>query len=276
MRLANVGGRAALIDGDAALDVATASDGRFGPGPMEVLERWTAFREWARSAPGGTRPFDPAELGPPVPRPRQVFAVALNYPPHAAEAGFEPPSDPLVFTKFPTCIAGPDETVELPGGRVDWEVELVAVIGPGGHRIAEDRAGAHLAGYMIGQDLSERRVQSLGTPPQFSLAKSFPGFGPTGPYLATPDECDPAGAIECSLNGEVMQRASLKDMIFPVPRLVARLSAICPLLPGDLIFTGTPAGVGNRRTPPRYLAAGDVLTSRIDGLGELRTRFRAR
>lgn len=273
MRLANLGGRAALITGDRALDVFDA--GGFGPDPVDVLERWTAFTGWARSAPSGSAPVDPARLGPPVPRPRQVFAVALNYPPHAAEAGFEPPADPLVFTKFPTCIAGPHETVELPGDRVDWEVELVAVIGRGGHRITEERALEHVAGFMIGQDLSERRVQSLGKPPQFSLAKSFPGFGPTGPHLGTPDELADGAAITCLLNGEVVQQASLADMIFGVPDLVARLSAVCPLLPGDLIFTGTPAGVGNRRTPPRYLTADDVLTSRIDGLGELRTRFRS-
>ncbi|MEV6643756.1 fumarylacetoacetate hydrolase family protein [Amycolatopsis sp. NPDC051371] len=271
MRLANLGGRAALITGDRALDVFDA--GGFGPDPMDVLENWAAFTEWVRTSPPGSSLVDPARLGPPVPRPRQVFAVALNYPPHAAEAGFGPPADPLVFTKFPTCIAGPQETVSLPGDRVDWEVELVAVIGKGGHRITEECALEHVAGFMIGQDLSERRIQSLGKPPQFSLAKSFPGFGPTGPHLVT--ELAPDAAITCLLNDEVVQKASLGDMIFGVPDLVARLSAVCPLLPGDLIFTGTPAGVGNRRTPPRYLTPDDVLTSRIDGLGELRTRFRA-
>jgi 2-keto-4-pentenoate hydratase/2-oxohepta-3-ene-1,7-dioic acid hydratase in catechol pathway len=272
MRLATLAGRAVLIFGDRAMDVFDA--GGFGPDPMDVLENWTAFSAWAASVTPAGSPYDPALLGPPVPRPRQVFAVALNYPPHAAEAGYEPPADPLVFTKFPTCVAGPQETVELPGDRVDWEVELVAVIGRGGHRIGEERALEHIAGFMVGQDLSERRVQSLGKPPQFSPAKSFPGFGPTGPHLVT--ELAPDAAITCLLNDEVVQKASLADMIFGVPDLVARLSAVCPLLPGDLIFTGTPAGVGHRRTPPRYLTAGDVLTSRIDGLGELVTRFRDR
>ncbi len=156
--------------------------------------------------------------------------------------------------------------------RTDWEVELVAVIGRGGHRIRSEQALSHVAGYLVGQDLSERRVQALGKPPQFSLAKSFPAFGPTGPHLVT--ELAPDAAITCLLNDEVVQKASVADMIFGVPELVARLSAVCPLLPGDLIFTGTPAGVGNRRTPPRYLTKDDVLTSRIDGLGELLTRFR--
>ncbi|MEA5363160.1 fumarylacetoacetate hydrolase family protein [Amycolatopsis sp., V23-08] len=276
MRLSTVDDRAVLLSGDGFVDVALASDGRFGPDPMAVLEHWTAFRVWAANAP--LPPAQPLDRGldAPVPRPRQVFAIALNYPPHAAEAGFQPPADPLVFTKFPTCITGPDTTVELPGDRVDWEVELVAVIGVGGHRIAAEDAWEHVAGLTVGQDLSERGVQLLGTPPQFSLGKSFPGFGPTGPALVTPDEFpDPADLrLTTELNGTVVQKARTGEMIFGVPELIARLSAICPLLPGDLIFTGTPAGVGNRMTPPRYLGPDDVLVSRIEGIGELRTRFR--
>ncbi len=161
---------------------------------------------------------------------------------------------------------------------MDWEVELVAVIGTGGHRIPEDHAWRHIAGLTVGQDLSERHVQMLGTPPQFSLAKSFPGFGPIGPVLVTPDEFTDPDDLEITgaLNGAIVQQARTKDMIFPIPELVARISAICPLLPGDLIFTGTPAGVGNRMTPPRYLRPGDELVSRAEGIGELRTRFRVR
>jgi 2-keto-4-pentenoate hydratase/2-oxohepta-3-ene-1,7-dioic acid hydratase in catechol pathway len=275
MRLATVDSRAVLLVGSGAVDIATASDGRFGPDPLRVLDDWAAFVSWAGSArlPAA---FGPGRFGAPVPNPRQVFAVALNYPPHAAESGYEPPADPLVFTKFPSCITGPDAVVELPGDRVDWEVELVVVIGVGGHRIDASDAWAHVAGLTVGQDLSERRVQMLGTPPQFSLAKSFPGFGPIGPALVTVDEFGDPGDLELStsLNGTVVQQARTKDMIFDVPELVARLSAICPLLPGDLIFTGTPAGVGNRMTPPRYLGPDDVLLSRIEGIGEISTRFR--
>ncbi len=277
MRIATLSGRAVLLAGDRALDVETASGGRFGPDPMTVLDRWADFHLWTFTADlAAATPFDPAELGPPVPRPRQVFAVALNYPPHAAEAGYEPPADPLVFTKFPSCLTGPHATVELSGDRVDWEVELVVVIGTGGHRIPVGRAWQHVAGLTVGQDLSDRHVQVLGTPPQFSLAKSFPGYGPTGPALVTLDEIgDPDDLeISTSLNGDIVQRSSTKEMIFPVADLVARLSAICRLLPGDLVFTGTPAGVGNRMFPPRYLAPGDLLTSRISGIGELRTTFR--
>ncbi len=277
MRLATMDGRLVVVRAGAAIDVARASGGRFGSDPMAVFERWPEFCGWSPPADVTGEPVEPHRLGPPVPRPRQVFAVALNYPPHAAEAGYRAPDDPLVFTKFPSCLTGPDATVELPGDRVDWEVELVAVVGTGGRRIAEDRAWHHVAGLTVGQDLSERHVQALGTPPQFSLAKSFPGFGPTGPALVTVDELTDADDLEITaeLNGATVQHARTKDMIFPVPELVARISAICPLLPGDLVFTGTPAGVGNRMTPPRYLAPGDELVSRIDGVGEIRTRFSA-
>ena len=274
MRLASLAGRAVLLVDGGAVDVASA--GPFGPDPMDVLAEWTAFREWAATAALVPTPFEPADLSAPVPRPRQVFAVALNYPPHAAEAGYQPPADPLVFTKFPSCVTGPDAVVDLPGDRVDWEVELVVAIGTTAHHVPASEAWSHVAGLTVGQDLSERRVQMLGAPPQFSLGKSFPGFGPTGPELVTPDEFGDPDDLEITglLNGEVVQRARTKEMIFDVPDLIARLSAICPLLPGDLVFTGTPAGVGNRMTPPRYLTPDDVLVSRVEGIGELRTRFR--
>jgi 2-keto-4-pentenoate hydratase/2-oxohepta-3-ene-1,7-dioic acid hydratase in catechol pathway len=204
-----------------------------------------------------------------------VFAVALNYRPHAAEAGFEAPDDPLVFTKFPSCITGPVSTVRLPPGKVDWEIEVVAVIGRGGSDLTRAQAWDAVAGLTIGQDLSERVTQSAGRPPQFSLGKSFPGFGPIGPVVVTPDEFpdrDDVG-FECLLDRETVQSGRTAEMIFPVGDLVSRLSGICPLLPGDLIFTGTPAGVGNRRTPPRYLQPGETLVSRVEQIGEIRQHF---
>ena len=140
----------------------------------------------------------------------------------------------------------------LPAGHVDWEIEVVAVVGRGGFEIARERAWEALAGLTLGQDLSERVAQLTGTPPQFSLAKSHPGFGPTGPVLVTPDElADPDDlAFESRIGEEVIQHGRTSELIFPVDELVEHLSAVCPLLPGDLIFTGTPGGVGNRRTPP--------------------------
>jgi 2-keto-4-pentenoate hydratase/2-oxohepta-3-ene-1,7-dioic acid hydratase in catechol pathway len=281
MRLASVDERAVYIDGDRVVDVADASDGRLGPDPMAVLEHWEQFTDWARGVELDSAAHVAEAVlrraGPPVPGPRQVFALALNYRPHAAEVGFEPPEHPLVFTKYPSCLVGPCATVALPSEFVDWETELVVVIGRGGHRIAPDRAWAHVAGLTIGQDLTERRVQVAAKPPQFALSKSFPGFGPTGPVLVTPDEFpDPDDlGLTCLLGEEVVQRARTTEMIFPVPDVIARISAVCPLLPGDLIFTGTPAGVGATMTPERYLRPGDVLTSRIDGIGEIRTTFTA-
>jgi 2-keto-4-pentenoate hydratase/2-oxohepta-3-ene-1,7-dioic acid hydratase in catechol pathway len=275
---AGASGGGAAADGGAleGVDVARASGGRLPPDVPTALGRLDELADWAATAPptgpdwSAARRVSTVELGPPVPNPRQVFAVALNSRPHAAEAGFTPPADPLVFTKFPSCLTGPVTSVTLPAGTSDWEVELVAVVGRGGHRIPAERAWEALAGLTLGQDLSERVTQSRGVPAQFSLGKSFPGFGPTGPVLVTPDELPDEVSFECSLNGETVQTGRSSEMIFSVAELVARISAVCPLLPGDLIFTGTPAGVGNRRDPPRYLRPGDVLVSRAGGIGELR------
>jgi 2-keto-4-pentenoate hydratase/2-oxohepta-3-ene-1,7-dioic acid hydratase in catechol pathway len=183
---------------------------------------------------------------------------------------------PPVFTKFATSLSGPCTTVRLPaGGHTDWEVELVAVIGRRAFRVDEAAGWSHVAGVTLGQDLSERITQSAATPPQFSLGKSFPGFSPTGPWLVTPDEfADPDDiALQCAINGEEMQNGRTSELIFGVPQLVAHLSHILPLQPGDLIFTGTPAGVGLGRTPPRYLAPGDELVSKAEGIGQLCQRF---
>ncbi|MDH6546128.1 fumarylacetoacetate hydrolase family protein [Streptomyces sp. SAI-041] len=279
MRLGVIDERAVVVRGDRAADARWASKGRLPIDPMLLLADWARLREWAAGLPDGAYdiPVDPTALGAPVPRPRQVFAIALNYPPHAAEAGFTPPGEPLVFTKFPACITGPHTTVALPRGKVDWEVELVAVIGRDTYRVSEDRAWEAVAGLTVGQDLSERVTQLQGQPAQFGLGKSFPGFGPIGPVLVTPDEFDDPDDLEITglLNGEAVQHDRTKSMIFPVPELIARLSAVVPLFPGDLIFTGTPAGVGNRMNPPRYLTESDELVSRIEGIGEIRQRFTA-
>jgi len=276
MRFGTVDGRFALLDGQRALDLGSASGGYLPSDPVAALERWDDVLAWAATADWSTaEPVAAKHLGPPVPTPRQVFAIALNYAPHAAEAGFDPPAEPLVFTKFPSCITGPVSTVELPEGNVDWEIEVVAIIGRGGLRIPRERAWDAVAGITLGQDLSERVLQLNGKPPQFSLAKSFPGFGPTGPLAVTPDEFADRDdlAFESSIAGEVLQHGRTSQMIFPVDDLVARLSAVCPLLPGDLIFTGTPEGVGNRRNPQRFLQSGEVLVSRLEGVGEIRQTF---
>ena len=281
MRLANVDERLMVARlGGGFVDLASASAGRFGPDPQTVYERWEEFVDWTESAgewtDAGYEP-PPEALGPPLPRPRQVFAVALNYGLHAAEGGSQAPPAPQVFTKFPTCITGPDTVVDLATDRVDWEAELVVAIGRRAQHVPRAQAWDHVAGVMAGQDLSARDVQrTAAREPQFSLGKSFPGFGPTGPWLVSRDEFGEGDAqIECLVNGERVQHASTAEMLFGVDVLIEYISAITPMLPGDLVFTGTPAGVGSHRDPPRFLADGDVVVTRIDRIGELKQTFRA-
>ena len=278
MRLAHIDGRLTLAVSTGYVDVAQASGGAFGPDPQGIYDDWREFARWARSVDGGRQNgFQPTERsvwGPPVPRPRQVFAIGLNYRDHAAEAHLEAPSVPPVFTKFPTSLTGHQCPVQLPIGSVDWEVELVAVIGRRCDFVSIGQAWDHIAGLTVGQDLSERRLQMAGPAPQFSLAKSYRGFAPLGPELVTVDEFPDPDNVElgCRLeDGEILQKGRTSGLIFSVPQLVSHLSSICPLLPGDLIFTGTPAGIGAACNPPTFLQPGDVLLSWVDGVGTLRT-----
>ena len=273
MRVARVDGRLSLLADDGAVDVNTASGGRFPADPDAVFDQWDELREWASDRGGqGAEPYSRDQLGAPVLNPKQVFAIGLNYRDHAKESGVSVPSAPAVFTKFATCLTGPYDTVRLPSDKVDWEVELVVVIGRRAWQVTEESAWSHVAGLTVGQDLSERTVQLVGPVPQFSLGKSYPGFGPIGPAIVTPDElADPDDlSLFCALDEELLQKGRTGDMVFSVPELIARLSAVCPLLPGDLIFTGTPPGVGMARTPARYLTGDSTLVSAIDGIGELR------
>jgi 2-keto-4-pentenoate hydratase/2-oxohepta-3-ene-1,7-dioic acid hydratase in catechol pathway len=184
------------------------------------------------------------------------------------------PETPVVFTKFPSCLVGPRADVALSSGFVDWEVELVVVIGRRGRRIPERHALDHVAGFCVGQDISDRRVQFAGKRPQFSMGKSFDSFGPIGPALVSLDVFPDPGdlALKCDVAGERMQEARTSDMIFPVPELIAYLSSVCTLEPGDLIFTGTPSGVGSTRNPRRYLAVGDEIVSSIEHIGAMVNR----
>jgi 2-keto-4-pentenoate hydratase/2-oxohepta-3-ene-1,7-dioic acid hydratase in catechol pathway len=292
MRLANLDGRAVLVTRDdsgteVAIDVHKASDGRFGPELAPVYAAWPAFRDWAASAadqlsaagsaPVDAEPIDPERLGAPSPEPRQIVAIGLNYTEHAAESGFEAPDGlPPVFPKFVSSLSGPVTTVTLPeGGNTDWEVELVAVIGTETTDVTEDEAWDHIAGVTLGQDLSERVSQLAGPVPQFGLGKSFPGFTPTGPWLVTADELADRDDVKLTaqLDDEVVQDGTTAKLIVPVARLVAELSKVITLYPGDLLFTGTPEGVGLGRKPPKYIQPGQVLVSRAEGIGELRQTF---
>lgn len=272
MRIANLHDRLVLLVDGGALDVHTASDGRFGPDPQSAFDDWAAFTTWAKTATGEPAPYTETELGAPVPRPRQIFAIGLNYVRHAKESNLPLPEQPMVFTKFQTAIAGPHGSVTLSGSTVDWEVELVVVIGTTAYQVPESEAWNHVAGLTVGQDLSDRTVQTLGSPAQFSMGKSFPGYAPIGPALVTPDEfTDPDDLrVTTELNGAVVQDSRTSDLVFSVGELIAYLSGILPLQPGDLIFTGTPEGVGLGRTPPSYLNDGDVLVTAIEGIGAMR------
>lgn len=275
MKIANLDDRAVLVVDDTVIDVANASDGRFGPDPMDLYEQWDEFAEWGSGIGAGSEPLDESVLGCPVPRPRQVFAIGLNYRSHAEESGMAVPDVPATFTKFPASLSGPFDEIEIVGDTVDWEVELVAVIGRRADRVAEADGWDHIAGLTIGQDISDRTLQ-FAAGSQFSLGKSRRGFGPMGPWVVTPEELADRDdlSLGCAIDGETVQDARTSDLIFGVPRLVAELSAVLALLPGDVIFTGTPAGVGVARTPARFLAPGQELTSWIEGIGTIRNRCR--
>lgn len=274
MKLANVDGRAALVLGDQIADVATASGGLFGVDPMALYDQWDDFRDFATTVTTPTGPLVEAALRNPVPLPRQVFAIGLNYRSHAEESGATLPEVPAVFTKFPASLAGPFDDIAVAGPSIDWEAELVVVIGRTADRLATADTWSHIAGVTIGQDISDRHLQ-FAAGAQFSLGKSRRGYGPIGPWVVTPDELNNPDdlALGCSVNGMKMQEARTTDLVFDVPNLIAELSAVLPLLPGDVIFTGTPAGVGIVRKPPRFLQPGDTLETWIEGIGTIRNRI---
>lgn len=277
MRIANNDGRAVLLHEDSWYDVEQVSQGQFPADPRALVARLDELSAWTSSADlNGAEAVASPQFGPPVPDPVQIFAIGLNYRAHAEETGSEIPDYPVVFTKWQTSIAGSSAEVKLPTDTVDWEAELVVVIGKETHEVEKEDALGYVAGYMNGQDFSERRLQNVGAKPQFSLAKSYPGFSPTGPYLVTLDEiADPNDlAIQTTLvkdggESELVQDSRTSDLIFDVPTLVSELSKVVKLLPGDLIFTGTPSGVGLGRTPKMFLQAGWRVQTEIEGLGSM-------
>ena len=284
MRIANNAGRLSLVHNDRILDVEHASGAVFSADPMEAFEHWGELAEWAASVDVGAHPdgspLAEATLHAPSPRPRQVVGIGLNYADHAAESGLALPEQPLVFTKFASSVAGPDVDVVLPGPTVDWEAELVIVIAKGGRHIPRAEARSHVAGFTVGQDLSERTVQWQGQPAQFSIGKSFENFAPIGPVIVTLDEfTDPdrlrltTTIVSADGTETEVQNGSTDQLIFGVDELIARLSETIELLPGDLIFTGTPPGVGAGRDPKRFLVAGERVVTEIEGIGRITQRF---
>lgn len=284
MRIANNAGRLSVVHNDRILDVERASDGLFTADPMLAFARWDELIAWAATIDIDAHPdssaLEDAGLDAPSPRPAQVIGVGLNYADHAAESGLPLPTQPVVFTKFPSSVAGPDVDVALPGPTVDWEAELVVVIARGGRNIPLAEARSHVAGFTVGQDLSERTVQWQGEPAQFSMGKSFENFAPIGPVivtldeLANPDRLAITTVIVGADGTEIeMQNSATDQLIFGVDELIARLSTTIELLPGDLIFTGTPPGVGAGRNPKRFLVAGETLVTEIGGIGHIRQHF---
>jgi len=273
-RLANIDGRAALVDGDHYFDLESISSGQLSSNPMAALghaDQLAALSD-SLSDRSPTGELSDANLGAPVPRPRNSFGIGLNYRSHAAEASMEVPKNPLVFTKFPSCICGPNSTIELRSDGCDYEGELLVVIGPGGKDIAAEDAWGHVLGLSVAQDFSDRPAQFASKPPHFDLGKSFDTFGPTGPVLVSLDQIPDPGnlRIVTTVNDEVRQDDTTANLIFDVPTLVAYLSRVTTLATGDVIFTGTPEGVG--AAAGKFLKDGDVVKTTIDGLGTMTNR----
>jgi 2-keto-4-pentenoate hydratase/2-oxohepta-3-ene-1,7-dioic acid hydratase in catechol pathway len=275
------GPRAGALRDEAIVDVWDVLGGPAPGAPPSVRGLLAAGRvEEAREAvtTGRTEPaaaLSEARLLAPVPDPEKLIGIGLNYASHAAEAGLDPPATPTFFAKFRNALVGPGAEVALPATseKVDYEAEVAFVVGRRARAVAEEDALYHLAGYTLLNDLSARDLQFAT--PQWMPGKVFDGAAPCGPALVTPDEVgDPdAIEIELTLNGEAMQSASTADLIHPVPALIAHLSRLMTLEPGDVVFTGTPAGVGSLRRPRRWLAPGDEVVLSSPQLGGLETRI---
>jgi 2-keto-4-pentenoate hydratase/2-oxohepta-3-ene-1,7-dioic acid hydratase in catechol pathway len=238
-------------------------------GGADAMDR---VMRWVDSPPGGERiPESEAKFAAPVPRPPKIICIGLNYRDHAIESGMPIPETPTVFAKFPTAVIGPGAAIVLPKAstRPDYEAELAVVIGKGGRHIPEARWREHVFGYTILNDVSARDFQMATS--QWMIGKTFDTFAPMGPAIVTADEIeDPHNlAISLELSGDIMQNSNTSNLVFGVPALIAYLSSVFTLEPGDIIATGTPPGVGFARKPPRYLMAGDEVRVRVEGLGEL-------
>ena len=282
MRVAIVGGRTTLIVGDRAVDAGRFGDNPALSDPASMFDAWQQLRELgARLTKDGVEEapaLDPAILERPVPVPLQAFGIGLNYADHVGESGLDLPDKPLVFPKFSSSIVGPNEPVGTRSRSLDWEAELVVVIGTDCFEVPTADALSVVAGYTVGQDLSDRVVQfENGANPQFGLGKSAPGFGPIGPWVVSVDELGSADHLDirCEIDGVEKQSSNTEHLIFDVPTLIAYLSSRVALHAGDLIFTGTPAGIGWSRDPRETLRPGSRIDTTITGIGTLTTRITA-
>ena len=250
---------------DASEVVADYDEAFFADGGLGTLRAWA--RDEANRAPTVA---DDVRLGPPVRRPSKIICIGLNFSDHASESDMEVPDEPVIFFKAPSALSGPNDDVVLPRGstKTDWEVELAVIIGKKASYVAPSDAMDYVAGYAVHNDYSERSFQ-LERGGQWVKGKSCDTFAPLGPFLATPDEIGDVDRLGMwlTVNGERKQSSSTSHLVFGIPELVSYLSQFMSLLPGDIISTGTPAGVGLGQDPPEYLRAGDVVELGIDGLG---------
>lgn len=271
-RLGAVGavqGRAVIVD-------LNRTDPRLPADTIDFLAAGEEARERAETvlaAPpeSATMEYDAVRLAAPIPRPGKIICIGLNYRDHAAESGQEVPGYPTVFAKYATCVVGPRDPIVLPrvSSQVDYEGELAVVIGRTAKDVPLEKALDYVAGYTAFNDVSARDYQHQTS--QWTIGKTFDTFGPMGPVLVTADEVgDPHDlAVRVSIGGEVLQESNTRFLIFPIPDLIVYLSAVMTLEPGDVISTGTPAGIGGARTPPRWLRPGEVVTVDIEKIGQL-------
>jgi 2-keto-4-pentenoate hydratase/2-oxohepta-3-ene-1,7-dioic acid hydratase in catechol pathway len=269
------GPRVAAVQNGQYIDLQEA-DSTLPDSMIGLLTLGAAGLSKAAAALAKGRSIDPATVRvlAPVPQPQKIICVGLNYADHAKETNKERPPEPILFSKFSTAVRAHGESIVLPAvsKEVDYEAELVAVIGRGGRHIQKDKALEHVAGYCCGHDVSARDWQLRKPGGQWLLGKSFDTFAPFGPELVTADEVGDVSdlKIQLRLNGQTMQDSRTSQLIFGVPELVSYISTVCTLVPGDLIFTGTPGGVGAARKPPVFMKPGDVAEVEIERIGVLR------
>lgn len=257
-----------LLQDDSILDLTSAG---FSDAVDAISKGADALRGAAESGKGQRVPAAKTHLLAPIPNPPRIFCVGLNYRDHAVESKMEIPKVPTIFIKLPSAVVGPDAEVRIPSitKQPDYEAEFAIVIGKPGRRIAAEKWQEHVFGYTILNDVSARDVQ-LSTS-QWILGKSFDTFCPIGPAIVTKDEiADPhALDVRMTIGNEVLQHSNTRELIFKAPELIAYISAVTPLLAGDIISTGTPAGVGLGRNPQRWLKPGEVMIAEVDGIGRL-------
>ena len=271
---ANINNRSALVQGEAFFDLSTITNGDVSSDPMKAIQNSDLLHHYATQLDDyeSSGLIAEANVSAPIPQPRNSFGVGLNYQLHVEEAASKTPNTPMVFTKFPSSICGPTDDVIMRSDECDYEGELLVVIGKDGKDIPNEEAWSYVLGLSIGQDFSDRGVQYKDQPAQFNLGKSFDTFGPTGPYLVSTDSfADPNDLqIVTTVNGEVRQNDRTSNMIFDIPKLISYISSITSLAAGDIIFSGTPEGVGFRNGS--FLKDGDIVETTIEGIGTMRNR----